>query len=222
MLVRALLDDAAVGDVAVSRALATRYLAFVNHAFDPTLGRFRNFMSYERAWLEAAGSEDCHARAIWALGTVVGRARSPSRQSLVGGLFHAALPAARAFTSPRAWAFTLLGIDEYLGAFQGDVEIEATRGELARRLHAALPPASDAAWPWFEQYLTYENARLPQALIVSAARMMSNSGVQNDSACESQPSANCGSSPASSVPCSLSKATSSGTIACPCQPAGPG
>ncbi len=166
-----LLDDAAVGDVAVSRALATRYLAFVNHAFDPTLGRFRNFMSYERAWLEAAGSEDCHARAIWALGTVVGRARSPSRQSLVGGLFHAALPAARAFTSPRAWAFTLLGIDEYLGAFQGDVEIEATRGELARRLHAALPPASDAAWPWFEQYLTYENARLPQALIVSAARM---------------------------------------------------
>ena len=166
-----LLADAEVGDVATARALATRYLAFVSHAFDAERGRFRNFMSYQREWLEAEGSEDSHARAIWALGTAVGHAHGPSHRSLVGGLFHAALPATRTFTSPRAWAFTLLGIDEYLGAFEGDSVIESVRGELARRLQGLLPPASETAWPWFEQSLTYENARLPQALLASAARM---------------------------------------------------
>jgi glycosyltransferase involved in cell wall biosynthesis len=167
----ALLEDARSGDPATLRALGTRYLAFVNHAFDPRSGRFRNFMSYERKWLEEQGSEDCHGRALWALGTVVGRADSPSRKSLVGGLFHAALPVATAFTSPRAWAFTLLGIDEYLGAFQGDSEVEAVRGELALRLLSLLPRSKDSAWGWFEDSVTYENARLCQALIASSARM---------------------------------------------------
>jgi glycosyltransferase involved in cell wall biosynthesis len=169
----ALLDDARTGDAATLRSLGTRYLAFVNHAFDPKSGRFRNFMSYERDWLDSVGSEDCHGRALWALGTVVGRAQSPSRRSLVDGLFHAALPAARAFRSPRAWAFTLLGIDEYLGAFQGDTEVEAIRSDLAWRLAALLPRSPASTWPWFEDSVTYENARLCQALLASGARMAS-------------------------------------------------
>src|SRR5512145_1586687 len=74
---------------------------------------------YSRVWLEDCGSEDSHARALWALGAVVGRSVDPGRQSLAGDLFHAALPAVPGFTSPRAWAYTLLGIDEYLHAFQG-------------------------------------------------------------------------------------------------------
>jgi glycosyltransferase involved in cell wall biosynthesis len=167
----ALLEEAWSGDAATLRSLGTRYLAFVNHAFDAESGRFRNFMSYERAWLESEGSEDCHGRALWALGTVVGHAQSPSRRSLVDGLFHAALPAARAFRSPRAWAFTLLGIDEYLGAFQGDSEVEAMRSELAWRLVALLPRSPASPWPWFEDSVTYENARLCQALLASSVRM---------------------------------------------------
>jgi glycosyltransferase involved in cell wall biosynthesis len=167
----ALLEDARSGDAATLRTLGTRYLAFVNYAFDAGSGRFRNFMSYERKWLETEGSEDSHGRALWALGTVVGHGHGPSRRSLAGGLFHAALPAARTFTSPRAWAFTLLGIDEYLGAFEGDSEVEAMRSELAWRLVALLPRSPAAKWPWFEDSVTYENARLCQALLASSVRM---------------------------------------------------
>jgi glycosyltransferase involved in cell wall biosynthesis len=169
----ALLEEARSGDAATLRSLGTRYLAFLNHAFDLQRGRFRNFMSYERAWLEGEGSEDCHGRALWALGTVVGRAQGPTRRSLADGLFHSALPAAKAFRSPRAWAFTLLGIDEYLSAFEGDSEVEATRSELAWRLVALLPRSPESSWPWFEESVTYENARLCQALLASGARMAS-------------------------------------------------
>lgn len=165
-----LLQEARSGDAATLRSLSTRYLAFVNHAFDPESRRFRNFMSYDRKWLETEGSEDCHGRALWALGTLVGHGRSQSRKGLADGLFHAALPAARTFTSPRAWAFTLLGIDEYLAAFQGDSEVETVRGELAARLVALLDRSQTSTWPWFEESVTYENARLCQALLASSAR----------------------------------------------------
>ena len=151
--------------------MASRYLAFVSHAFDRSSGRFRNFMSYARHWLEACGSEDSHGRALWALGTVVGRSGDPGRQSLAGDLFHAALPAVTAFTSPRAWAYTLLGIDEYLRAFQGDSTVEGRRQELAERLLGLFQRTSRPDWPWFEDRATYCNARLSQALIVSGDRM---------------------------------------------------
>jgi hypothetical protein len=149
------------------RALASRYLAFVNHAFNPDRGRFRNFMSYSRQWLEDCGSEDSHGRAVWALGTVVGRSGVPGKQSLGGELFHAALPSLAGFTSPRAWAFALLGIDEYLRAFQGESGVQAMGTVLAERLLNLFQRTSDSKWPWFEDRLTYSNARLPQALIVS-------------------------------------------------------
>jgi len=108
---------------------------------------------------------------MWALGTVVRRSGEPGKQSLGGQLFHAALPAVSEFTSPRAWAFALLGIDEYLGAFQGDSNVESVRTALAGRLLALLQRTSESDWPWFEESLTYCNARLSQALIVSGGRM---------------------------------------------------
>ena len=91
-------------------------------------------------WLEECGSEDSHGRALWALGTVVGRSSDPGRQSLAGELFHAALPAVAAFTSPRAWAFALLGIDEYLRAFQGDSSVQSVRSDARRAAARPLPP----------------------------------------------------------------------------------
>jgi uncharacterized protein YyaL (SSP411 family) len=81
------------------------------------------------------------------------------------------LPPAAAFTSPRAWAFALLGIDAYLGAFQGDSNVQALRSVLAERLLNLFRRTSDGTWPWFEDRLTYSNARLSQALIVSGAWM---------------------------------------------------
>ena len=120
-----------------------------------TSGRFRNFLSYARQWLEPCGSEDSHGRALWALGAVVGRAGDPGRQSLAGDLFHAAMPAVTTFTSPRAWAYALLGIEEYLRAFQGDSAIAALRSELADRLLGLFQRTSGPDWPWFEDSVTY-------------------------------------------------------------------
>ena len=171
LLLVTLLEDAGCDDPVTVRALASRYLAFVSHAFDRASGRFRNFLSYARQWLEPCGSEDSHGRALWALGAVVGRAGDPGRHSLAGDLFHAALPAVSAFSSPRAWAYVLLGIDEYLRAFQGDSTVEARRVELADRLLGLFHRTSRPDWPWFEDSVTYCNARLSQALIISGDRM---------------------------------------------------
>jgi glycosyltransferase involved in cell wall biosynthesis len=171
LLLMALVEDGGSDDPTLVRALAARYLAFVRHAFNPERARFRNFMSYAREWQEECGSEDSHGRALWALGTIVGRSEDPGRQSLGGELFHAALPSVGAFTSPRAWAFALLGIDEYLRAFHGDSNVQGMATVLAERLLNLFRRTSDPQWPWFEDRVTYSNARLSQALIVSGAWM---------------------------------------------------
>jgi glycosyltransferase involved in cell wall biosynthesis len=165
------LADAGTDDAPSVRTLATRYLAFVSHAFNAKSGRFRNLMSYSRRWVEECGSEDSHGRALWALGTVVGRSNEPDRQSLGGALFQNALPQVTHFASPRAWAYVLLGIDEYLRAFQGDSTVQGVRTTLAERLLEMHGRVADPSWPWFEDRLTYCNARLSQALIVSGSRM---------------------------------------------------
>jgi glycosyltransferase involved in cell wall biosynthesis len=171
LLLTALIEDSRSEGADEVRTLASRYLAFVSHAFNPAIGRFRNKMSYARNWLEDCGSEDSHGRSLWALGAVVGRSFDPGRQSLGGHLFHAAVPAVTSFTSPRAWAFSLLGIDEYLRAFKGDSSVQQVQGILSKQLLAMYKQESEPGWDWFESYLTYSNARLPQALI-SAGRCM--------------------------------------------------
>jgi glycosyltransferase involved in cell wall biosynthesis len=183
LLLVALIEEANTEPADTVRALASRYLAFVNHAFDPKSGRFRNFMSYSRQWNEPCGSEDSHGRALWALGTLVGRSSDPGRQSLGGRLFHQALPAVLGFTSPRAWAYTLLGIAEYLRAFQGDSNVQSMGRVLASKLFDLFQRTSQPLWPWFEDRLTYCNGRLSQALIASGAWMghdqMKSTGIQS-------------------------------------------
>ncbi len=169
LLAMALVEDAGSHQLDTVRALGTRYLAFVRHAYNRDTGRFRNFMTYGRRFSEDCGSEDSHGRALWALGTVVGRSGEPGRRSLATELFHAALPALAPFTSPRAWSYALLGIDEYLRALQGESNVEAVRTQLAKRLLDLYERTATRDWPWFEDRLTYCNARLPQALIASGA-----------------------------------------------------
>ncbi len=154
------------------RALAARYLAFVNHAFDEKSGRFNNFLTYARSWQDGPGSDDSHGRALWALGAVVGRSADLGRRGVAARLFHGGLPAATTdLVSPRAWAYALLGIDEYLRAFPSDSNVESVRAALAAKLMSRFRESQSADWPWFEDRLTYCNARLPQALLVSSARM---------------------------------------------------
>ena len=93
---------------------ALRYAAFLEHAFNPSKGRFKNFLRYDRRWNEPVGSEDSHGRALWALGTVLGRSQDQGLRGAAGRLFEFSLPAVLEFHSPRAWAYSLLGIQEYL------------------------------------------------------------------------------------------------------------
>jgi hypothetical protein len=172
LLLMTLIEDAGTADSKEVRALTARYLAFVNHAFNPKKGRFRNFLPYSRHWVEECGSEESHGRALWALGGVVGRASDPGRLSLSSKLFQAALPAAvQGFSSPRSWAFALLGIAEYLRAFEGDSSVQSVRKTIAERLLGLFQRTSTSDWPWFEDRVTYCNARLSQALLVSGSWM---------------------------------------------------
>jgi glycosyltransferase involved in cell wall biosynthesis len=171
LLLMSAIEEAGTEDRGVVRALASRYLAFVQHAWNPERQRFRNFMSYSRRFTEDVGSEDSHGRAIWALGSVLGRSNDVGRKSLGGQLFQRALPVLPTFTSPRAWAFSLLGIDEYLRAVKGNGEVEAMRAVLAGKLLDLFRRSERQDWPWFEGSLTYCNARLPQALLVAGAEM---------------------------------------------------
>ncbi len=102
------------------RRLAETYASFMNYAFDPELRRFRNFMGYDRRWLEAQGSEDSQGRALWALGTCAGRSKHRHLQVWAAQMFERALPNLLDAKSPRTWAYTLLGIYEYFRRLSGD------------------------------------------------------------------------------------------------------
>jgi glycosyltransferase involved in cell wall biosynthesis len=147
--------------------LATRYAAFLQAAFNPKTQRFRNFLGFDRRWLEESGSADSHGRALWSLGTCVGRSRRPDLPAWAAAHFERALPAVLETTSPRAWAFSLLGIREYLRRFGGDRVIAQTRDTLAARLLDIYDRTTAPEWPWFEEILSYDVARLPQALIAT-------------------------------------------------------
>jgi len=146
-----------------------RYLSFLEHAFNPVKGRFRNFLAYDRRWHNAEGSEDSHGRALWGLGTVLGRSEDQGLRCAAGRLFEFSLPAAVEFSSPRAWAYTLLGIQEYLNSYPGDRDAQKIRSVLSRRLLEMYESIRRPDWKWFENVVAYGNARLPQALLVVGA-----------------------------------------------------
>jgi glycosyltransferase involved in cell wall biosynthesis len=154
-------------------AKAATYAAFLNHAFDRKRGRFHNFMSFDRRWLEEVGSEDCQGHALWALGLCVSQAGQGSFQMLAAQLFEQALPVAAEFSSPRAWAFTLIGIDEYLRRFGGDRRANQIRESLTAKLMQRHADAATDEWHWFEEVVSYANAKLPHAMILSG-RFMNN------------------------------------------------
>jgi glycosyltransferase involved in cell wall biosynthesis len=147
--------------------LTSVYAAFLQNAFDAGLGRFRNFMTYRREWIEEIGSEDSHGRALWALGTCVGRSRREGLRSWAAELFEKALPAVQTFTSPRAWAFAIIGLHEYFRTLSGDLMVNQLRVELAERLRSLYETVAGPDWLWFEEIVSYDNARLSHALILT-------------------------------------------------------
>jgi hypothetical protein len=151
-------------------ALSHRYLSFLWLAFHSDTGRFRNFLAYDRKWLEEIGSDDSHGRALWSLGMVLGASRNAGLRGAAGRLFEAAVPATLNFTSPRAWAFSILGLQAYLDWFPGDRAVQGVRNVLANRLLDIYERSHSETWKWFEKSLSYSNARLSQALILAGWR----------------------------------------------------
>ena len=171
LIVSTLLDEGAMR--AGKRTLASlshRYLSFLWLAFHTDTGRFRNFLGYDRKWLEDVGSDDSHRRALWSLGKVLGHSQNAGLRGAAGRLFEAAVPATLAFTSPRAWAFSILGMQAYLDWFPGDRTIQGARNILANRLLDIYERSHTPTWRWFEKSLSYSNARLPQALLLAGWR----------------------------------------------------
>jgi glycosyltransferase involved in cell wall biosynthesis len=155
------------GETRLPEVLTARFAAFVQHAWNRDTRRFRNFMGFNRAWLEDSGSEDSHGRTLWALGECARQDASPSRRLWASALFAEALSTAESFRSPRAFAFTLLGLDSYCAVTSDDLHAQEVRRFLADRLMSALAAVETPDWVWFEEGLAYDNARLSQALMLT-------------------------------------------------------
>lgn len=172
---RALLLTVLLDELGSSKGLAARlrsvYMAFLHHAYNAEKSLFRNFLSFDRRWLEEVGSQDSHGRAIWALGACVGCSVQSAEHQLAAQLFSRALPAAAEFTSLRAAAFALLGIHGYLARFSGDQQVTRMQELLTAYLLDHFQAGASDDWEWFENLLCYDNARLPQALLCSGRQM---------------------------------------------------
>jgi len=152
-------------------ALATTYLAFTWNAFNQEKGCFRNFLAFNRDWREEIGSEDSQGRAFWSLGSVLRHTRSKGLQGVAVRLFDQALPATAELKSPRAWAFALLGIHDYLYRFPGDRAVIDVGKTLSLRLMDLYRQTRGDGWDWFEDSVTYNNATLSQALLLTSQWM---------------------------------------------------
>ncbi len=147
------------------------YLGFLQHAYDAEPGRFRNFMSYDRIWLEDAGSEDCHARALWGLAYAVALAPNEGIRAIAVDLFEQAISAAAGFAWPRAWAYTLVAVHVYLRRYGGDSDARRIRETLAVRLFEMFRDNAADDWMWPEDIVTYANGKLPHALLLAGQWM---------------------------------------------------
>jgi hypothetical protein len=154
--------------------LSAIYLSFLDDAFNPDTGRFRNFMSYGRKWLEEVGSEDSHGRALWGLGVVAGWGLSSGQVAVASKLFKNALPALETFGDSRAIAFPILGIQAYLRRNDDDQRVWELLQTLGDRLSNRFTQYATEDWNWHEDQLNYDNARLPQALMACGR------AIQND------------------------------------------
>lgn len=157
---------------AVVATSAAQNMRFLVDAFDPLTGRFRNFRRNDRSWVDSPGSPDSHGRAILALGEVIALSPDSRMVAIARSVFERALPAARDLTDLRARASTLVGWAAASRATPGGVLPDAF-GVMAHDFHARFTAGTDAAWPWPEAVVTYENGLLPRALIVSGRTLHS-------------------------------------------------
>jgi glycosyltransferase involved in cell wall biosynthesis len=151
--------------------LAYTCAAFVNHAWNPDNGRFRNFMGYDRRWLDDGGSDDCCARAFEALCLTGNHAGRPDLRLWANDLAKAVASHAREWRSIRSRALVVKACLNGEGTILDRDEARALIGESAETMMAALAAQRSAGGEWFEAGLTYDNARLPEALILAGGHL---------------------------------------------------
>jgi hypothetical protein len=148
-----------------------RYLRFLAYAYNDKTGLFRNFMAYDRHWLEETGSPDSQGRTVWALGTAVAHAPDADTRDLALELLRRALTGVSALIDLRSKAFTLVGLEDWLKVEADHQGVRALRDRYAEDLFNAFQAHSGEGWPWCEDMATYANAKLCHVLIVSGRSM---------------------------------------------------
>lgn len=143
------------------------YLRFVYYSFNKEKGLFRNFMSYDRKWLEEAGSEDSNGRVMFSLGYIIKNMNSNSTVGLCKNLFDESIQNMKEFKSPRTMAYLILGCVFYLNKFSGALDIKKIFSKMSEQLYDSYLKYKDEDWLWYEESLTYSNARLPHALLMA-------------------------------------------------------
>ncbi|GAC1595149.1 MAG: hypothetical protein NVS3B28_26310 [Candidatus Velthaea sp.] len=162
-------DAAAQPGDRVSGRLVTTYLAYLHDAQLPD-GWFHNFMGYDRRWQDARGTPDAVGRAIWGLGFAESYAPRASWKTVAGGLRRRALPAVASMEYVRSFAYAALGLAHALEARPDDeLAVRAVLDDALSRIAAAYDANRAEGWEWCEDALTYDNARLCEALLRGGA-----------------------------------------------------
>ena len=176
LILTQMLQEAGFVDRNLAR-VADTYEAFLNHAYSQDHRQFRNFMSYDRRWLEDVGSDDSTGRTVWALGTCIGRSSERNTVTWAMGLLENVLPRVVEMNSPRAWAFALLGIHEYQKKFNNDRLAKTIQQQLLEKLAYIYDQTATEDWPWFENVLSYDNAVLAHAFLRADDQRLLNIGL---------------------------------------------
>jgi Glycosyltransferase len=144
---------------------APTYASFIQYAWNPDKGSFRNFMAFDRSWLEEVGSEDSFGRTLWSIGITARDSRLSQLRHWARSLFDQVAGHVMKLSSPRAQAFAILGavgMGEAHPRHSLALEIMTTMGE---NLLALVARNRRPDWAWFEIVLAYDNCRLPEALL---------------------------------------------------------
>jgi len=143
------------------------YLSYI-HYMQTEDGNFRNFLSFNRQYLDEVGSEDSFGRTIWALGHLISCAASNSYREFALELFNKSYPHFSKLKHLRGMANTIIGISLYLQVVPTDDGMVKQLTDLTQPLIDAYEKTQSADWQWFEEKMTYDNAILPLALLYSA------------------------------------------------------
>lgn len=141
------------------------YAAFIQHAWNPATGKFRNFMGFDRQWLESEGSDDSNGRTYWALATARAKFPDAGVREWASALIDDLSQNMGTVASPRAAAFYVLGAEELCRSRIDDNRALRLLQTYAEFLCERFAQCATDDWVWFEESLAYDNARLPHALI---------------------------------------------------------